>query len=77
MEWIKLDEKQPEQYSTILTYGHHIDEGVGITICTHSDGIFRFWESERENKHTITHWAELPKTPEREINDLDNNFFCL
>ena len=77
MDWIKIGDKLPEQYDTILTYGHPNNEGVGITICTHSDGIFRFWESEKENKHTITHWAELPNTPKLEIDDRDNSFYCL
>tara|TARA_R110001606_G_scaffold70747_1_gene161800 strand:+ start:71 stop:331 length:261 start_codon:yes stop_codon:yes gene_type:complete len=61
--WIKIEDRLPKQYDTVLTYGHPNNEGVGITICTHSDGIFRFWESGKENKHTITHWAELPTTP--------------
>ena len=25
-----------------------------------------FWESEKENKHTITHWAKLPMPPKEE-----------
>jgi len=75
MDWIKIEDRLPEQYDTVLTYGHLNDEGV--TICTHSDGIFRFWESEKENKHNITHWAELPETPKQDIDDRDNNFYCL
>ena len=63
IKWIKLSDKKPTQYETVLTYGHPINDGVGITICTHADGIFRFWESEKENKHTITHWAKLPTHP--------------
>ena len=68
-EWIKLSDKKPTQYETVLTYGHPINDGVGITICTHADGIFRFWESEKENKHTITHWAKLPMPPKEEDSD--------
>jgi len=64
MEWISIEDKQPGKYHTVLTYGHPNNEGVGIAICDHSDGIFRFWESEKENKHTITHWAELPDVPD-------------
>ena len=64
--WISVNDKLPKQHDTVLTYGHPNDEGVGITICTHSDGIFRFWESEKENKHTITHWRNLPKPPKED-----------
>ena len=28
-----------------------------------------FWESEKENKHTITHWAKLPMPPKEEDGD--------
>ena len=68
-KWIKLSDKKPTQYETVLTYGHPINDGIGITICTHADGIFRFKESEKENKHTITHWAKLPIPPKEETDD--------
>lgn len=68
-EWIKLSDKKPTQYETVLTYGNPNNDGVGFTICTHADGIFRFWESEKENKHTITHWAKLPTPPKEETDD--------
>lgn len=72
MKWIKIEEQEPPQDSIILTYGDPSNYGVGITICSHSDGIFRYWESEKENKHTITHWKNLPKVPKEE-NDNDRN----
>lgn len=63
--WVELtNDAQPPQYSTILTYGDPFLNGYGICICTFSDGIFRDKESDREHKGHISHWAELPDTPE-------------
>lgn len=72
INWIRLQDGKPTQYQSVLTYGHPNNDGVGITICTHTDGIFRFWESDKENKHTITHWAEMPAPPKEENDDSEN-----
>lgn len=69
-KWIDIDLIKPDQYQTVLTYGNPNNDGVGITICNHADGIFRFWESDKENKFTITHWCKLPKPPKDKIDDI-------
>lgn len=63
VNWIELSKEKPKQYATVLTYGHPNNDGLDIRICSYSDGIFRHIESDKEHKHTITHWAELPDTP--------------
>lgn len=63
MNWIDIEKQSPDENSIVLTYGHPNNEGVGITICSYSNGIFRFWESDKENKHNVTHWGELPNPP--------------
>ena len=62
-EWISVKDRLPGNYETVLCYGKPVDGGFGITHCEHSDGIFRFCDSERENKSTITHWMERPQPP--------------
>ena len=62
-EWISVKDRLPGNYETVLCYGKPVDGGFGITHCEHSDGTFRFCESERENKSTITHWMERPQPP--------------
>ena len=65
MEWISIKDNVPKKHDTVLTYGSPENLGVGITICSYADGVFRHWESDKENKHTITHWMPLPKPPEQ------------
>lgn len=59
-KWISVDDRLPENGQLVFTFSE-----IGIVICSHSDGIFRFYESESENKTDITHWAklEIPKPP--------------
>lgn len=64
MSWIKIEEREPSQNTVVVTYGDPLHDGIGINICTYTDGIFRFLDSERENKSNITHWCELPEVPE-------------
>lgn len=65
LKWIELTESsQPTKYATILTYGDPFLNGLGIRVCTFQDGIFRDIESGKEHKYHISHWAELPDTPE-------------
>jgi len=61
--WINIDEKLPPQNSDVLVYSDPGNGGFGITLCTYSDGIFRFQESDRENKSDITFWCDLPAPP--------------
>ncbi len=63
MEWIELEVEKPKENDTILTYGYYLNGGFGVMQCTHSNGIFRFMDSEREHKGNITHWMPLPETP--------------
>jgi len=67
IKWISIDKRVPENGIDVLTYSASYDGGIGITINTHNDGIFRFLESEKENKFYITHWAYLPDAPEIEV----------
>ena len=73
INWVKTEDRLPEQHDTVLTFGTTNEGGVGITICRHSDGVFRFWESGKENKHHITHWTKLPNHPPNEKDE----GFCL
>lgn len=56
--WIPVEELEPNRFDIVLTYGE-----LHITICQYSDGIWRHWESGRENKHNVTHWKPLPSPP--------------
>jgi len=67
IKWISIEKRVPENGIDVLTYGAPYDGGIGIVINTHNDGIFRFLESEKENKFYITHWAYLPDAPETEV----------
>jgi len=62
-QWINIDEQLPPQDCDVLVYSDPGNGGFGITLCTHSDGIFRFQDSERENKSDITFWRNLPDSP--------------
>ena len=62
-KWIEIKNQEPKKHHTVLTYGKPQDGGVYISICSYSDGIWRFWESDKENKHTVTHWMPLPDPP--------------
>ncbi|MFV8333545.1 DUF551 domain-containing protein [Flavobacterium sp. GSP14] len=64
IKWISVDKKNPENGINVLTYGPQYDGGIGIVMNSYSDGIFRFLESEKENKFPITHWAYLPDVPD-------------
>ncbi len=56
--WISVEERLPNRFDTVLTYGK-----LHIVICWFADGIWRHHESEKENKHEVTHWMPLPPSP--------------
>jgi hypothetical protein len=64
INWISEDEKDPENGINVLTYSPQNNGGIGITVNYHSDGIYRFLETGKENKFPISHWAYLPDAPE-------------
>lgn len=56
--WISVEDKRPDRFDTVLTFGE-----LGVIVCRYANGIWRHWESDRENKHEVTHWTPLPLSP--------------
>lgn len=62
--WIAIKDKMPDEHIFVMCYGNPNNGGFHTTINTYcGNGIFRHWESEKENKSLITHWANLPEPP--------------
>ena len=63
--WISVEEKQPENRQRVLTYCHVRNE---IDVHAHRPDYHDGWWIGRTNypinKGYITHWAELPESPE-------------
>lgn len=64
-KWNNIDNGYPEKQTLYLCYGNPNNDGFHITINQYcGNKIWRLWESDKENKSTITHWMELPNPPE-------------
>ena len=63
VDWIKVADKDPEDYARVLAYGCLVSDKEEINLCVFHPGCGFYALDERDYMKEVTHWMKLPQPP--------------